>query len=79
MMTCAIARGLYTSKCGKKKKKKKSRGDNTSANDSPTYYRTASGPAEPTPKAREIIIIIIDYSILQNIFIKNLFHLEIKR
>ena len=76
MMTCAIARHLYTSKCGKKK----SRGDNTSANDSPTYYRTASGPAELTPKAREIIIIIIiDYSILQKIFIKNLFHRQIKR
>ena len=77
MMTCAIARHLYTSKCGKKKK---SRGDSTSANDSPTYYRTASGPAELTPKAREIIIIIIiDYSILQKIFIKNLFHRQIKR
>ena len=75
MMTCAIARDLYTSKCGKKK----SRGDNTSANDSPTYYRTASGPAELTPTAREIIIIIIDYSILQKIFIKNLFHRQIKR
>lgn len=77
MMTCAT-RATFTRVSAVKKKK--SRGDNTSANDSPTYYRTASGPAELTPKAREIIIIIIiDYSILQKIFIKNLFHRQIKR
>ena len=64
-------------KCGEKKSR--GLGDNTPANDTPTYYRTTSEPAELTPKAREIIIIIIDYSILPKIFIKNLFHRQIKR